>query len=673
MNIDNHFTNLENMYLAAPINKIYLPKIKVSDSGAEIICFAYSLNEAPAKLWLPGSPPPYDWYNEDVKVYAHNSQFDKLVTNMLGGRYSLPPLPISKCIDTMALCGRFTYPQALEKVGKVLNLDVQKMKEGSKLKQKICMPPFEYTRAELYKFYEYCLTDVDTMVELVSKLPMNHLSDREQEIWEMTCWMNANGLPVDLPSAVRIFATVNYRMEEALKGLSDLTDGVIDKITQTKRIKNWVSDQGFSMSDCTIDTVTDMLDRTDLTPEVKELLELRQEFGLSSIKKYKSLIDGTLNGRLHETSRYYGTNTGRSSGLSFQPLNLPRATVDDVEGTIAKFMDMSILDPGQDPLYNAKALIRSMVCSDLHHTLLVADYKSIENIMIAWASGQEDVLDLFRKGIDEYKTFATQLYGVPYDDVTDKQRGMCKPIILGAGFGLGWRGLLSYVTGFGLSLSDTEARYAINTYRQTHPEVVKLWYGLVNAGLQALHHPGEPFSYKDTTFKVIKAKGIQANVVLVNNVEMKRLNKQFIEMDETIEQREGKEIVDIFSQKGEDYFRKLEKNLLTELSRREDLVISCGGGLVCHEENLSVLKETGVVFSLMTSASVIYERTKKYTRRPLLNVDSPLKEIEELLTKRARYYNQAHYTIKSEEQTPEEVANAIINLIEAESPGTKRG
>jgi shikimate kinase len=160
---------------------------------------------------------------------------------------------------------------------------------------------------------------------------------------------------------------------------------------------------------------------------------------------------------------------------------------------------------------------------------------------------------------------------------------------------------------------------------------------------------------------------------VVGKILAKRLNKEFIEMDEVIQQREGKEIVDIFSQKGEDYFRKLEKNLLTELSKREDLVISCGGGLVCHEENLNVLKETGVVFSLMASASVIYERTKKYIHRPLLNVDNPLKEIEELLVKRARCYNQAHYTIKSEEQTPEEVANAIINLIEAEFPGTKRG
>ena len=160
---------------------------------------------------------------------------------------------------------------------------------------------------------------------------------------------------------------------------------------------------------------------------------------------------------------------------------------------------------------------------------------------------------------------------------------------------------------------------------------------------------------------------------VVGKILAKRLNKEFIEMDEVIEQREGKEIVDIFSQKGEGYFRELEKNLLNELSRREYLIISCGGGLICNEENLSILKETGIVFSLMASASVIYERTKKYTRRPLLNVDNPLKEIEELLAKRARYYNQAHYTIKSEEQTPEEVANAIINLIEAESPGTKRG
>ncbi|UCG35357.1 MAG: shikimate kinase [Candidatus Omnitrophota bacterium] len=149
----------------------------------------------------------------------------------------------------------------------------------------------------------------------------------------------------------------------------------------------------------------------------------------------------------------------------------------------------------------------------------------------------------------------------------------------------------------------------------------------------------------------------------VGKILSKKLGKEFVEMEELIEQREGRAIVDIFKTPGEDHFRKLEKELLLELSQKADLVISCGGGLICNEENLGTLKSTGTVFNLKTSAQKIYERTKKYTHRPLLNVVDPVEQIEELLKKREPFYSRAHYTVESQEQTPQEVADAIINIL----------
>ena len=80
---------------------------------------------------------------------------------------------------------------------------------------------------------------------------------------------------------------------------------------------------------------------------------------------------------------------------------------------------------------------------------------------------------------------------------------------------------------------------------------------------------------------------------IVGKILAKKLAKEFIEMDTVIEEKEGSEIVDIFAKQGQAYFRSLEKELLGELSKREDVVISCGGGLVCDQGNLKVLKETG--------------------------------------------------------------------------------
>ncbi len=143
-----------------------------------------------------------------------------------------------------------------------------------------------------------------------------------------------------------------------------------------------------------------------------------------------------------------------------------------------------------------------------------------------------------------------------------------------------------------------------------------------------------------------------------------RLGKEFVEMDDVIQKRRGKKIVDIFAQDGEEAFRKSESDLLDELSRVCDLVVSCGGGLICNEINLKLLKKSGIVFCLRATAATIYERTKKYDHRPLLNVDKPLEKVAALLEMRAPYYNQAHYSIDTDSISPDEVVDKIIDLLQ---------
>lgn len=150
---------------------------------------------------------------------------------------------------------------------------------------------------------------------------------------------------------------------------------------------------------------------------------------------------------------------------------------------------------------------------------------------------------------------------------------------------------------------------------------------------------------------------------IVGRILAKKLKKSFVEMDGLIEEREERKIAEIFEIKGESYFRKSERELLLELSGKSDLVISCGGGLTCNDDNLRLMKKTGITFCLSASASTIYERTKNTAHRPLLNVDNPLKQIEELLARRLPYYRQADYLIDTEGINPEEVAEKIISLL----------
>ena len=149
----------------------------------------------------------------------------------------------------------------------------------------------------------------------------------------------------------------------------------------------------------------------------------------------------------------------------------------------------------------------------------------------------------------------------------------------------------------------------------------------------------------------------------IGKILAKKLNLEFVEMDQIIEQREGQKIVNIFAEKGENYFRDKERALLEELSLKENLVISCGGGLICNEQNLNLVKNSGIAITLNASVSNIYERTKKYTDRPLLNVDNPLKKIAELLNERTPYYEQAHHIINTDNRSTGTVVEKILFIL----------
>lgn len=142
-----------------------------------------------------------------------------------------------------------------------------------------------------------------------------------------------------------------------------------------------------------------------------------------------------------------------------------------------------------------------------------------------------------------------------------------------------------------------------------------------------------------------------------------KLNQSFIELDEEIEKREGESIKEIFENKGEAYFRKLEKKIVTATSEKESVVISAGGGAVVDEENFNNLKKNGIIICLQASPEMILNRTKGKKCRPLLNVGDPKKRIEELLEKRMPYYKKADFCIDTDKLSVEELVDKIVDLI----------
>ena len=147
----------------------------------------------------------------------------------------------------------------------------------------------------------------------------------------------------------------------------------------------------------------------------------------------------------------------------------------------------------------------------------------------------------------------------------------------------------------------------------------------------------------------------------------KRFNREFFDLDDLIERKENMAIVDIFKQKGEPYFRKIEKEIVKEISLKEDLVVGCGGGAIVDKDGLAILKKSGLVICLKADANTILERTKVTTQRPLLNVQDPKGRVNDLLKKRESFYNQADYSVDTTNLEIGEVVDKIIIIIKGEN------
>ena len=142
------------------------------------------------------------------------------------------------------------------------------------------------------------------------------------------------------------------------------------------------------------------------------------------------------------------------------------------------------------------------------------------------------------------------------------------------------------------------------------------------------------------------------------------LKMRFADTDTVITERYGV-INEIFARYGEAHFRGLETEVTRELSEKDNLVISTGGGLVLKEENVALLKKEGKLFFLTAGADTLFMRVQGDHTRPLLKTANARERIEELLALRTpRYESAADYTIDTDKKSADEVAREIVAIME---------
>lgn len=146
----------------------------------------------------------------------------------------------------------------------------------------------------------------------------------------------------------------------------------------------------------------------------------------------------------------------------------------------------------------------------------------------------------------------------------------------------------------------------------------------------------------------------------------KKYKMEIVEMDQLIAEREGMSIPQIFETKGEPYFRDLETNLLIEMQDKEDVIISCGGGVPMREVNVVEMKKNGKVFLLTATPETIYERVKNNHDRPLLENNKSVAYIAELMEKRREKYEAAaDIVIHTDGKTADAIADEIGSYLNA--------
>jgi DNA polymerase len=258
------------------------------------------------------------------------------------------------------------------------------------------------------------------------------------------------------------------------------------------------------MDDLTAETVSKML-QCSIPTRVKKALELRQEGSQTSVAKYAKMMEIQREGRIRNTLVYHGASTGRwasRGGLNLQ--NIARPTIDDEQIALAI---PSVFMEGVGTMQQLSSLVRSAIVAPLGKTFVDVDFSSIENRVGVYLAGQNDKVELFRKGLDEYKVFASEsLYRVPYDQVTKDQRQISKSAVLGAMFGQGAKGLVKYAGGMGVKMSEGQAKSAVDGYRSAYAKVKNLWASCEAAAIDAIKNPGVGY-FAGQKIKMKCAKG----------------------------------------------------------------------------------------------------------------------------------------------------------------------
>jgi len=485
----------------APLKDVGLD-IYANDPSTEVLCIAYGTTPDNIVVHIPNPAariphlPLLEHVRNGGKIAAWNAMFEYAIWNCVCvPKYGWPPLKLEQCIDTMAIAAANNIPQSLDDAGTFMDSEHKKDAVGKRLIMKLAKPNskgvFNEDPELLAELYDYCAQDVRTEMAIGSVL--RPLTAEEQEVWTLTQRINLRGVPVDYGELHNAVLAV-CRAQDALDNECLKLTGC--KPSERAKLLAWINERLMEpLPNLTAETVSNMLQRNineelfDEGDRVIRALELRQEGSQTSVAKYAKMMEIQREGRIRNTLVYHGASTGRwasRGGLNLQNIARPTISEDEINEAIP-----IVFGTGVGSMLQLSSLVRSAIVAPPTKTFVDVDFSSIENRVGVYLAGQNDKVELFRKGLDEYKVFAAKsLYRIPYDAVTKEQRQISKSAVLGAMFGQGAKGLVKYSEGMGVKLTEQQAQKAVYAYRREYQYVQELWYDCESAAKRAIAQPG---------------------------------------------------------------------------------------------------------------------------------------------------------------------------------------
>lgn len=488
----------------------------VQSPAFEILLFAYSFDGAPTQVidMAQGEEIPLEVIHAltdpQCLKHAYNAAFEWYCLS----KYMGAQLPPSQWRDTM-LHGLYAgYTAGLDATGRALGIpeDKQKLTTGKALIRYFCVPckptkanggrTRNYPHHDLEKwalFKTYNGQDVVAEMEIERRLSVFPVPDFVQKQWETDLLINARGVAVDMDfceGALELGETIRAQLTVEAVQLSGLQNP-----NSVKQLARWLSaETGDDITTLRKETIKELLGR-DNADHVQRMLEIRQELGKTSTKKYDAIEAAVCDdGRVRGLLQFYGANrTGRWAGRLVQVQNLPRTYTEPLEFAreLVKGRKLDALRTIYgSPNDTLSQLIRTAFVAAPGNVLIDADFSAIEARVISWLADEEWRLEVFRTHGKIYEASASQMFGVPLERIKKgnpeyslRQRGKVAELALGYQGGV--PAMRQMDTGKLLAdLPDEEIKDIVDKWRNTNPKIRNLWYSFNDAAIRVIQNGG---------------------------------------------------------------------------------------------------------------------------------------------------------------------------------------